>query len=217
MTPLQIVAGLPDIVKMTKAAEDKVKATKEGTPEHAEATAQQAEVRNFLKARRGNIQRWQELGGLAGRILLAVMLLLVPSRTLIRLFLVPGVILFPLTYFNLVHKDYTTFAVAIFFCGLLTVAQFSFLSELLPRVFPIHLRGTGGSFATNFGGRMIGTMAATLNTEVLSTMFSGPPPMQVASAAGVIGGTVYLIALAATFLLPSPQDEDGSGGKILKD
>jgi len=217
MTPLQIVAGLPDIVKMTKAAEEKVKATKEGTPEHAEAKAQQAEARDFLKARRGNIQRWQELGGLAGRILLAVLLLSVPSRTLIRLFLVPGVILFPLTYFNLVHKDYTTFAVAIFFCGFLTVAQFSFLSELLPRVFPIHLRGTGGSFATNFGGRMIGTMAATLNTEVLSTMFSGPPPMQVASAAGVIGGTVYLIALAATFLLPSPQEEDGAGGKTLKD
>ena len=71
----------------------------------------------------------------------------------------------------------------------------------------MHLRGTGGSFATNFGGRMIGTMAATLNTEVLSKMFPGTPPMQVAAAAGVIGGSVYLIALLATFLLPSPQEE----------
>src|SRR5207253_5984817 len=112
-----------------------------------------------------------------------VLLLFVASRTLIRLFLIPGVFLFPLTYFRLVYGDYTTFAIAIFFCGLLTVAQFSFLSEFLPRVYPMHLRGTGGSFATNFGGRMIGTMAATLNTEFLSKMFSGPPPIQVAAAA----------------------------------
>ncbi len=81
--------------------------------------------------------------------------------------------MFPLTYFRLrVTRITAIFAIAIFFCGLLTVAQFSFLSEFLPRVFPLHLRGTGGSFATNFGGRMIGTMAATLNTEFLSKMFS---------------------------------------------
>jgi hypothetical protein len=62
----------------------------------------------------------------------------------------------------------------------------------------MHLRGTGGSFATNFGGRMFGTMAATLNTEVLSNFFDGTPPMRVAQAAGVIGGTAFLIALIAT-------------------
>ena len=61
----------------------------------------------------------------------------------------------------LFQGDYTIFAIAIFFCGLLTVAQFSYMSEYLPKVFPVHLRGTGGAFATNVGGRMIGTMAAT--------------------------------------------------------
>jgi hypothetical protein len=87
------------------------------------------------------------------------------------------------------------------------VAQFSFLSEFLPRVFPMHLRGTGGSFATNFGGRMVGTMAATLNTEVLAGLFQGTRPMQVAAAAGVIGGAVYLIALLASFFLPHPHEQ----------
>src|SRR5262249_27861952 len=139
--------------------------------------------------------------------LLAVLLLFVPSRALLRLFLVPGLILLPLTYFRLVKADYVVFATAIFFCGLLTVAQFSFLSELLPRVFPLHLRGTGGSFATNFGGRMLGTMAATLNTEFLSKMFDGTTPMQVAQAAAVIGGAAYLIALVASFFLPAPHKE----------
>jgi hypothetical protein len=133
---------------------------------------------------------------------------------LIRLFLIPGVLLLPITYFHLVHSDYVVFAIAIFFCGLLTVAQFSVLSEFLPRVFPMHLRGTGGSFATNFGGRMIGTMAALLNTEILSKMFSGTPPMQVAAAAGVIGGSVYLIAFAATFLLPAPHAEVEKQAKV---
>lgn len=220
LTPLQIVAGLPDIAAQTKdaaagvkAAEAKLEKTTEGTPEHTAAKAELAEAKKAqgaaaqaLKARRGNIQRWQELGGLAGRILLAVLLLFVPSRTLIRIFLVPGLVLLPVTYLKLVTADYVIFATAIFFCGLLTVAQFSFLSEFLPRVYPMHLRGTGGSFATNLGGRMIGTMAATLNTEVLSKMFSGTPPMQVASAAAVIGGSVYLIALIASFLLPEAKE-----------
>ena len=229
MTPLFIVAGLPDIVAMApepvRAAEAKLRQTKEGTPEHAIAQKQASILRKNaepelklaaqeLKERRGDIQRWQELGGLMGRIMLAVLLLFIPSRWLIRLFLIPGVILLPATYFGLVHEPYIIFAIAIFFCGLLTVAQFSFLSEFLPRVFPMHLRGTGGSFATNFGGRMIGTMAATLNTEILSKMFTGSPPIQVASAAGVIGGSVFLIALLATFFLPSPHEEVEKQAKV---
>jgi MFS family permease len=221
LTPLQIVPGLPDIApkiataaKGMKEAQAKVKATEDNTPEHTAANEEltkaqkaQREVAQELKERRGDIQLWQELGGLAGRIMLAVLLLFVPSRTLLRIFLVPGIILLPVTYFKLVQADYVVFATAIFFCGLLTVGQFSFLSEFLPRVFPLHLRGTGGSFATNFGGRMVGTMAATLNTEWLSKQFTGTPPAQVAMAAGVIGGSVYLIALVASFLLPVPKDE----------
>lgn len=223
LTPLQVVAGLPDIVAMTpkevRAAEANLRKTAPGTPERAEAAKQLAAARkeagpevldaaaDALKARRGNIQRWQELGGLAGRILLAVLLVYLSSHTLLRVFLVPGLILFPLTYFQIVHMDYYLFAIAIFFCGLVTVAQFSFMSEFLPRVFPTHLRGTGGSFATNVGGRMIGTLAATLNTEFLSKMFAGTPPQQVAIAAGVIGGAVFLIALVASFWLPAPHDE----------
>jgi MFS family permease len=222
MTPLQIVGARPEIIALipepVRAADTKLRETKKDSPERAAAAKELAAARkaaapelkiadDALQARRGNIQLWQELGGLLGRILLAVLLLFVPSRTLIRLFLIPGVILLPVTYFGLVEAEYAIFAVAIFFCGLLTVAQFSFLSEFLPRVFPMHLRGTGGSFASNFGGRMIGTMAATLNTEILAPMFTGTPPLQVAAAAGVIGGSVYLIALLTSFFLPAPHAE----------
>jgi len=47
-----------------------------------------------IKARGENMQLWQELGGLGGRIVLAVLLLAAISRgTLLRLFLVPGLII----------------------------------------------------------------------------------------------------------------------------
>ncbi len=209
LTPLQIAPGLPDLAERQAEV---AKAAKEAkSPEEKKAAGEmRKELGQATKARRGDIQRWQELGGLTGRILLAVLLIVVPSRTLIRIFLLPGVILYPLTYANLVTGPYVTFAAAIFFCGLLTVAQFSFLSEFLPKVFPLHLRGTGGSFATNVGGRMIGTMAATLNTEVLSKQFAGTPAMQVASAAAVIGGVVYLLAFLATFWLPKPHEAEPS-------
>jgi MFS family permease len=213
LTPLQIIAAQPDLAAHEHEVAELAKQAKaaEGTPEQKQLQAQVAEKRReaaqATRAKGGNIQRWQEIGGLTGRIILAVLLTLLPSRLLLRLFLIPGVLLFPLTYANLVTAPYVVFATAIFFCGLLTVAQFSYLSEFLPKVFPLHLRGTGGSFATNVGGRMIGTMAATVNTEVLSPLFSGPNPLKVASAAAVIGGTVYLIALIASIWLPEPQVE----------
>jgi len=193
LTPSQIVPGVPEL----KALDEAAKASGDKAVQKAAAET--------VKARRGDIQLWQELGGLTGRILLAVLVSFVPTRTLLRLFLVPGIALFPLTYFEVVKMDYSIFAAAIFFCGLLTVAQFSYLSEFLPKVFPLHLRGTGGSFATNVGGRMIGTMAALLNTEYLSGLFEGDKPMRVAAAAAIIGGTVFLVALVASFFLPDPE------------
>jgi MFS family permease len=217
LTPLQIIAAQPDLAaREPEIAElaKKVKAA-EGTPDEkalqAELAKKRRDAAQATREKGGNIQRWQEIGGLTGRIILAVLLTMLPSRLLLRLFLIPGIVLLPLTYANLVTAPYVVFATAIFFCGLLTVAQFSFLSEFLPKVFPLHLRGTGGSFATNVGGRMFGTMAAIVNTELLSPMFSGPNPIRVAMAAAVIGGSVYLIALVASFWLPKPMMDSPSG------
>jgi MFS family permease len=214
LTPLQIIGGraeLAPINKDVKELEEKLKAAPDKSPEAkaiaGELRKKQQELRIETSKLRGNIQRWQELGGLTGRILLAILVGLLASGPLLRVFLIPGVILFPLTYLVLIHESYNMFAIAIFLCGLLTVAQFSYLSEFLPKVFPLHLRGTGSSFATNVGGRMIGTMAATFNTELLSGYFSGPTPIKVATAAAVIGGSVFFIALVASFFLPKPETE----------
>jgi MFS family permease len=216
--PLVMAAGLPDVERVRKETPDKVKAataalnaTTAGTPERAEAekelTTAKTAVPTTINEKRGRMQRWQEIGGLTGRILFAILLVYVASRLLIRMFLLPGLILFPLTYAVLYQGDFTIFAVAVFFCGLVTIAQFSYVSEYLPKVFPVHLRGTGSGFATNVGGRMLGTMAATLNTELLAPLFSGDNPQKVATAAAVIGATVYAVALVMSFLLPPPIAE----------
>ena len=96
----------------------------------------------------------------------------------------------------------------IFFCGLFVVAQFSYFGEYLPKIFPVHLRGTGGSFATNVGGRMIGTSAAFLSTNVIAPMLNPHPTFDhYAMAAGIVGVTVFVIAFGLSFLLPEPKEE----------
>jgi hypothetical protein len=99
------------------------------------------------------------------------------------------------------------FLYGVFLCGLVTVAQFSYLGEYLPKAFPLHLRGTGGSFATNVGGRMIGTSAAFLTSNLIAPLLPGEQFVQVATAAAIVGGGVYLIGLIASFWLPEPKPD----------
>lgn len=162
-----------------------------------------------VKALGNTMQFYQELGGLVGRILLAVLLVVaITRRNLLRLFLVPGLIMFPITYWMLYKHSAVEMQWGIFVCGLLVVAQFSYFGEYLPKVFPIHLRGTGGSFATNVGGRMIGTSAAFLTANVIAPMVGSKSTFdQVAVAAGIVGVSVFAIALVLTFLLPEPKAE----------
>ena len=102
------------------------------------------------------------------------------------------------------------FAAGIFLCGLLVVGQFSYFGEYLPRAFPLHLRGTGGSFATNVGGRMIGTSAAFLTTNVIAPLFAARPTADdYALAAGIVGTSAFVLALILSFALPEPK-KDGA-------
>jgi hypothetical protein len=123
---------------------------------------------------------------------------------------VPALAVLPLTYFVFFEKGGELFLWSYFLCGLLTVAQFSYFGEYLPKVFPLHLRGTGGSFATNVGGRMFGTSMATLNTGWLAPLLAGSGPLlpkHVALAAGIIATAMAVIAFIVGFLLPEPKAE----------
>src|SRR3954452_2912217 len=79
-------------------------------------------------------------------------------------------------------------------------------------MFPVHLRGTSGAFATNVGGRMIGTSAAFLSTNIIAPMLNPHPTFDhYAVAAGITGTAVFVIAFCLSFFLPEPKD-DGQGG-----
>ena len=154
------------------------------------------------------VQSFQEFGGLAGRVLLAFLAVhIVSRRGLLRVFQVPGLILMPVVLLVAVPAGLDALQWGIFFLGLLTIAQFSFWGNYLPRVYPTHLRGTGESFAANVGGRMIGTCAALVTTQLVPSMPGGTPPMQLAYAAAIVGTTVYVIGFATSFFLPEPKEE----------
>ncbi len=154
------------------------------------------------------VQTFQEVGGLAGRFLLAYLAIRILSRRrLLRIFQVPGMILLPIVFFYAALHDLTLLQWGIFAVGLLTVSQFSFWGNYLPLIYPTHLRGTGEAFAANVGGRMIGTSAALVTTQLANVMPGAGPAAQLAYAAAVVGTSVYVIGFCASFFLPEPQQD----------
>ena len=148
------------------------------------------------------VQGYQEVGGMLGRILLAVLAVrIVGRRRLIRIFQIPGLVIVPIVFFYVSVNSLEMLKWGILLVGLLTVAQFSFWGNYLPRVYPTHLRGTGESFAANIGGRMVGTSAALVTTTLANYM-------PLAYAAGTVGLAVYVIGFAASFFLPEPAKEE---------
>ncbi|HXV65024.1 MAG TPA: MFS transporter [Vicinamibacteria bacterium] len=155
-----------------------------------------------------NVQLHQELGGLLGRFALAFLAVrIVARRRLLHLFQVPGLILVPLVFLFPAVNDLELLRWGVLFAGFVTVAQFSFWGNYIPRVYPIHLRGTGESFAANIGGRMVGTSAALLTTRLANVMPGDSAPAQLAFAAATVALLVYGVGFAASFWLPEPKAE----------
>jgi len=178
----RIVPGLPEVQAMSR-------------------TAQEQTV--------GTVQWLQELGGLAGRIALAVLAVrIVGRRRLIRLFLAPGLVVMPLVFFVAATRGLRLVEWGTFVAGFVTVGQFSFWGNYLPRMYPTYLRGTGESFAANIGGRMIGTGGALVTAGLAAAMPGSSATAQLAFAAGAVGAGSFLIALVASGWLPEPS---GSG------
>jgi hypothetical protein len=155
------------------------------------------------------VQSYQEFGGLAGRFLLAFLAVrIVSRRKLIRLFQAPGLILAPLVFTVFAPSSLDLLKWGMFFYGITTIGQFSFWGNYLPRVYPTYLRGTGESFAANVGGRMLGTMAALVTTQLANSMPGASAPTRLAYASAVVGTGAYIVGLAASFWLPEPSREE---------
>ena len=141
-----------------------------GVPEVARVDGRQAvpEQKAIRTGDGGRGQHGQEVGGLVGRFLLAVLAVrIVSRRKLLRVFQVPGLLIVPLVFAVAPLHSLDALTIGAFLAGLFTVAQFSFWGNYLPRVYPVHLRGTGEGFAANIGGRMIGTSFAGSPTRAV--------------------------------------------------
>jgi MFS family permease len=170
------------------------------------------EVRNLAHADQQKVvsflQGAQELGGLVGRILMAILAVRVLSRKrLLHIFQIPGLLLIPLVVFLPAVRDADMSSWGIFALGVVSVAQFSFWGNYLPTLYPTYLRGTGESFAANVGGRMLGTSAALITTTIVLYMPGGTVTRQLAYAAGIVGFLAYAIGFIASFWLPEPRQD----------
>ena len=186
----QIVPGLPEVRQMTS-----------GRPA--------PEARAIEQRVASDVTKVQEVGGLTGRVLLAwLAVVIVSRRKLIRMFQIPGLIVMPFVFAWAATTSVNLLYPAIFFAGLFTVGQFSFWGNYLPRVYPVHLRGTGESFAANIGGRLVGTSFAWVTASLAVTPDRAYAPTKVALVAAAVGFSVYLVGLIASFWLPEPGREE---------
>ena len=186
----QIVPGVPEVREMTQ-----------GLPPPRAGLVNQEVAANVTKV--------QEIGGLAGRVALAYLAVVIISRRkLIRLFQVPGLLAMLLTFGVAATTSLNWLYVGMFFAGFFTVGQFSFWGNYLPRVYPLYLRGTGESFAANIGGRLIGTSFAWLTATLAVTTDRAYAPIKVAYVAAAVGVSVYLIGFVASFWLPEPPKDN---------
>jgi MFS family permease len=220
----QIVPGL-DTVKA------KVAAKSENLPP-AEAKKIAGSTGTIVAA---NYTKAQEFGGLAGRFALAMLVIQIASRRrLLRAFVIPGLIIVPLVFWGFAQGHETVFkewdniswlpgfhnvsismlGIGIFLAGFFTVAQFSFWGNYLPKAYPVHLRGTGESFAANIGGRMLGTPFAYLTQAIVVAIVGaaaapGRVALVTAEVAAGVAFTLILVNLILSFALPEQTATEG--------
>jgi MFS family permease len=164
-----------------------------------------------------SVQIYQEVGGLVGRFALAWLALrIVSRRKLLWVFQLPGLIVIPLVFLfpaagKMPANNVEWLRAGIFVAGFFTIAQLSYWGNYLPRVYPVHLRGTGEGFAANVGGRMFGTSGTYLAARLASVflLYGVVRPTNIAYAAAAVGFGVYAIGSLLTFFLPEPKEETG--------
>lgn len=152
------------------------------------------------------VQMFQELGGLTGRILFALLVVrIVSQRRRLRLFFGPALFVFSWLYFFAATRSLAFVHVGIFVATMLFNGLHSFWGNYLPRMFPTHLRGTGESFAANIGGRVIGVSAALVTTTLSNVMPGGNPSARLAYSAGAVSVFAVVVGLIGSLLLQEPK------------
>ncbi len=155
-----------------------------------------------------HVQVLQELGGVAGRVIFALLIIRIASeRRRMRIFLVPAFVVFAWLYFFAATRTLAQLGCGVFLATVLFNGLHSFWGNYMPRVYPTHLRGTGGSFAMNLGGRTLGASAALATTQLANVMPGSGPSLQLSYSAGTVALVACALALAGSAWLGEPASE----------
>jgi MFS family permease len=152
------------------------------------------------------VHLFSDLGNIGGRLVFAWLVIRVlREQRLLRSFVAPAVIVFPIVFLSAAQPRASVqiLTIGTLIATTLMTAQLSFWGNYLPRMYPTHLRGTGESFVTNIGGRVLGAAAAMLTTSLANAM-PGSASVQLAYASACVGTLVYAVAFAGSFALPEP-------------
>jgi MFS family permease len=153
-----------------------------------------------------SVQLFQELGTITGRLIFVVLVIRIATqRALLRIFLIPGLVVFAWVYFFAAVHSLALLKIGIFLAGLFLNAVFSFWGNYLPRMYPTHLRGTGESFSLNIGARLLGPFAAIGTTQLVNVMPGSGPAVRLAYSAGIIAVLAYSASLIGSLWLSEPE------------
>jgi MFS family permease len=149
-----------------------------------------------------------DTGAFIGRFILAGLVVwFVARRPMLRWMLVIGLGLFPFVFLGPALHDADSFKYAVLVVTMVVGAQYSFWGNYLPRVFPLHLRGTGESFAMTFGARTLAPFMALLTANLATVMPGATPTLKLAHSMALVAVVATVIALVASRWLPEPPAE----------
>jgi MFS family permease len=149
-----------------------------------------------------------DTGALIGRFILAGLVVwFVARRPMLRWLLVVGLVLFPLVFLGPALQDANVFKYAVLLVTMVVAVQYSFWGNYLPRVYPLHLRGTGESFAMSIGARTLAPFMAFTTANLATVMPGATHTLKLAHAAALVAVVVSIFALVASRWLPEPPAE----------
>jgi MFS family permease len=149
-----------------------------------------------------------DTGALIGRFILAGLVVwFVARRPMLRWLLVIGLGLYPLVFLGPALQDVEYFKYAVLVVTMVVAVQYSFWGNYLPRVFPLHLRGTGESFAMTFGARTFAPFMALVTANLATVMPGATATLKLAHSMALVAVVATVIALIASRWLPEPAAE----------
>jgi MFS family permease len=151
------------------------------------------------------IHMQQDFGGIAGRVLLALLVSrLVVRGPIYRWTMAAAVLVVPLVLVVPAMTGAHLFGLGTALVAGLMAVQHSFWGNYLPRFFPVHLRGTGESFAVGVGGRVLAPFAAIATTQLTNILPAATPMARLALSMVAVTCAATVCGFALSWRLPEP-------------